>query len=333
MKKFIPLFGLLPLFAFIAKKDKPKQFFDAAYFDKTMVYLPGGSFGTLIADTKVGSEHESQYRVTSVSSFHMYPFEVSNLLYRTFVSEIKTKDTALYREVLPDTLVWRDKLVYNEPYVDYYFRHPAYNNYPVVGVSYEQCELFCKWLTEKYAADPKAKHKKINFKLPSRDQWCYSASAEIKQAKKTGISDNYNVRLFPWGGPYLRNSKGLHFANYREIDQSTVMKIDTILKINGKEIAGTWYFGVPGSNRIAGNLNEYADVTAPVDSFWPSAGGMYNLAGNVEEYVREKGITKGGSWNDTGYYLRNDVEEKYDNTNYVTSSRGFRFVMEVEELK
>ncbi len=52
-------------------------------------------------------------------------------------------------KALPDTLVWRDELDYNEPYINNYLRHPAFNNYPVVGVSWEQANDFCKWRTDR----------------------------------------------------------------------------------------------------------------------------------------------------------------------------------------
>ena len=50
---------------------------------------------------------------------------------------------------MPDTLVWREKLAYNEPLVEYYFRHPAYRNYPVVGVTWVQANEYCAWRTDR----------------------------------------------------------------------------------------------------------------------------------------------------------------------------------------
>ena len=73
------------------------------------------------------------------------------------------------------------------------------------------------------------------------------------------------------------------------------------------------------------------DVTMPVMSFQPNGYGLYNMAGNVEEFMREKGKTHGGSWRDTGFYLLNDVFENYDTLNSTSAQRGFRFVMEFEK--
>lgn len=98
-------------------------------------------------------------------------YEVSNLQYRIFLAElVQSNQTATYASCLPDTLCWRDKANYNEPYVSYYFRYPAYNNYPVVGVSYEAANEYCSWLTEKYNQDAKRKFRKVVYKLLSEEE-------------------------------------------------------------------------------------------------------------------------------------------------------------------
>ena len=80
---------------------------------------------------------------------------------------------------LPDTLVWRDAQAYNEPYVKYYYRHLAYRNYPVVGISHDQALAFCKWRTERVKAFYYLRYKKkidINYRLPSEQEWEFLAS-------------------------------------------------------------------------------------------------------------------------------------------------------------
>ena len=72
-------------------------------------------------------------------------------------------------------------------------------------------------------------------------------------------------------------------------------------------------------------------IVAPVKSYPANGYGLFDMAGNVEEYVLEKGVTKGGSWKDTGYYLNIHVEELYDSTSLTSSERGFRFLMKLEE--
>ena len=94
---------------------------------------------------------ENTPRRISVSSFYMDETEVKKLDWQEYMYWVKRIYNDDYPEVfqasLPDTLVWRDKLAYNEPYVDYYFRHPAYNEYPVVGVDWLPANDYCVWRT------------------------------------------------------------------------------------------------------------------------------------------------------------------------------------------
>jgi formylglycine-generating enzyme required for sulfatase activity len=78
--------------------------------------------------------------------------EITNFAWQEYEFFIKTKYGSLSKEhiaVLPDTTCWREKLSHNEPYVKYYYRHVAYRQYPVVGISYDQAKAFCKWRTER----------------------------------------------------------------------------------------------------------------------------------------------------------------------------------------
>src|SRR5690606_4467971 len=90
--------------------------------DKEMIYIPVLSMNYREADpNKVGDEFVKT-TVESLPAFYISPFEVSNFQYLEFVNDIKKNESdSLYKSVLPDTLVWRTKLSYNEPYVEYYF--------------------------------------------------------------------------------------------------------------------------------------------------------------------------------------------------------------------
>jgi formylglycine-generating enzyme len=317
-KTALLLFPVLLLLSFSSRKEKPG--FDLKKFEKSLVYIPKGSFNYGASDQDVPYRNASQSRTVSVESFYMNKYEVSNGEYLEFVFDLKKKDTALYRKMLPDTLVWREKLSYCEPYVDYYFRHPAYRNYPVVGVTHEQAEGFCKWLTERYAKEEKRKYKTARFRLATAEQWEYAARGGLDHSP------------FPWGGPYLQNKKGEWLANFTVISQSNIAWVTLPVKniygkIEDQKILAARYSG--DRTGIPGQLNDAADITAPVMSFYPNDYGLYNMAGNVEEFVSEKGITKGGSWKDTGYYLQNAVMETYDPTQSASSERGFRFIMEL----
>jgi sulfatase modifying factor 1 len=90
-------------------------------------------------------------RVT-IASFYMDESEVSNLDYREYLfwlRRVYPENPEKYQTALPDTLVWREKLAYNEPYVSNYLRHPAYGKYPVVGVSWKQADAYSKWRTDR----------------------------------------------------------------------------------------------------------------------------------------------------------------------------------------
>ena len=248
-------------------------------------------------------------KVRSVYAFYLYDREVSNAMYLQFVNE-----SGLAKNItLPDTSVWNLKQGYMAPYVEYYFRHPAYAEYPVIGISHSQCLLFCEWLTKKYNADPKRKFKKAVFDLPAEEEWVCAAKGGLENSP------------FPWGGPNMQNTKGEWMANFLVMDQSCIYR-DNLKSVSGELVSEPIFVASKG-----GFTTGTIDVTAPVGSYWANDYGLFNMSGNVEEFVKEKGISKGGSWRDTGYYLRIQSREKYDDTNEKSVERGFRMVMRVEK--
>ncbi len=117
-----------------------------------LVLVEGGTFvmGQVQQDV-VYNWNNIPKRIT-IPSFYMDETEVRNVDYREYINWLKLVYTTypdVYRRALPDTLVWRSRLAYNEPYVEYYFRHPAYQNYPVVGVSWLQATDYCAWRTDR----------------------------------------------------------------------------------------------------------------------------------------------------------------------------------------
>jgi formylglycine-generating enzyme required for sulfatase activity len=104
---------------------------------------------------------------TEISNFSWYEYEQwTEIKYGHYSQQ--------HLATLPDTLVWRQANSYNEPYVKYYYRHTAYKNYPVVGISYEQAQAFCKWRTQRVKEFYYIKHKKelnIEYRLPTKDEW------------------------------------------------------------------------------------------------------------------------------------------------------------------
>lgn len=228
--------------------------------------------------------------------------EVSNLQYGTFLESKREKiSKEEYEALLPDTNCWRSKYNYFEVLRDYYLRHPAYNDYPVVGVSKKQAELFCEWATEAfvdlYEDDEKHPIKSILIRLPTNEEW--------EEAARGGLSE-YNE--YPWDGHSLRMEEKKWQGDFR---------------CNFSRGRGEY-------GGVAGKLNDHSGPTAPVLSYWPNGFGLYNCAGNVAELVADRDVAKGGSWRSSGYNVRVTSEVPYTKPQY---DIGFRYVIEVRERK
>lgn len=305
--------------------------------ESSYAYIPAGSFvmgvdSEAYYDTDAPFAHLTRARVVQVESFYMMKYEVTNGEYLAYINTLRTTNPELADSLMPDTLVWRNKYGYNEPYVEYYLRHPAYADYPVVGVSYDKALAYAKWATDHYNAKPdeEKRFKKVLFRLPTEEEWEYAARGGHERA------------FYPWGTPYDRNAKGEFLANFTYIPQYSLYRdtvwekqvrnygndtiiVDSTMKIEYLS-TGSW-----DAYRVAGTINDHADITTPVASYWPNDYGLYNMAGNVEEMVDQVGMTCGGSWRDPGYYMTVFARQFYKGSNYASSDMGFRYVLEVIE--
>ncbi len=223
--------------------------------------------------------------------------EISNLHWRGYVSwneKFYGKNSTQYLNSLYDTLVWKTELIYGEPYINYYHSHPAYNDFPVVGISWEQAVEFCKWRTERVQEmmSANAYSKKIlpvffNYRLPTEAEW--------ETVAKAGYSGKFE--------------KQIEKKNYKPTQLRNVIS-DSIPP--------------PGYN-YPGNLN--ATITAPVISYFPNEYGIYNLFGNVAEMIAENGVAKGGSWRDRNKEVTLENRFPYESA---AAWLGFRCVCEVK---
>ena len=285
-----------------------------------LVLVEGGTFTMGATQEDVTYEWNSVPRRITVNSFYMDETEVSNIDYREYVYWTKRVFGEHYPQVwrnsLPDTMCWREELAYNEPYVETYFRFPSYDEYPVVGVSWIQANEYCKWrsdrvnemmLIEKGILNPNPEQKDSDnfntqaylygqyegsvkknlkdvatggerkvtyedgillpaYRLPTEAEWEYAALAlqgNMLSAKDEIVTDR---RILPWNGDSPRYQKrnkymGKMMANFK--------------------IAGGDYMGV------SGNLNDRSSVPANVRSYFPNDFGLYNMAGNVSEWVAD----------------------------------------------
>ena len=118
-----------------------------------LVLVEGGTFMMGNTEQDVMYEYNTIPRRVTVPSFYIDETEITNTQYREYLYWLQRVFGAdfseVYKKALPDSLSWRDELAYNEPYVEYYFRHPAYNDYPVVGVNWLQANDYCKWRTDR----------------------------------------------------------------------------------------------------------------------------------------------------------------------------------------
>ena len=302
-----------------------------------MISIEGGTFTMGKAQDDVMHDWNNSPNQQHVQSFFMDETEVTNKMYSEYLFWVKTvfppteeNYKHIYNGAIPDTLVWRNRLGYNETMTNNYLRHPAYADYPVVGVNWIQATEFSKWRTDrvnenileregylkkdnkiKLGSDVTAENSfstetYINtpskafggneevvlkkemgggrrpaadtaknvyaqrssglilpeYRLPTEAEWEYAAVALVGNRE-------YNIykgqKKYPWSGQYTRSSKrqyrGDQLANFKQ----------------GKGDYGG----------IAGWSDDGADITNKVKAYAPNDFGLYDMAGNVAEWVQD----------------------------------------------
>jgi formylglycine-generating enzyme required for sulfatase activity len=228
--------------------------------------------------------------VISTGAFYISKFEITNAQYRQFVSE--TGD-----QFICDSSAWTTVISNAGPLIKYYFRHPSYDNYPVVNVSHEAAIAYCSWLQRKIQQDNP--NLEIKVMLPSRNEWIYAAMGGRSQA------------MFPWMNYYLRNKKGEPMCNFRILNDYAVYRNRNT-----------------GKPEIAERGMSDDHFTATVKSFTPNDYGLYNMCGNAAEMISEKGMAMGGSWNDYGGDVQIRAYAKYEKA---SPTIGFRPIIIIKE--
>ncbi|NML66825.1 SUMF1/EgtB/PvdO family nonheme iron enzyme [Hymenobacter sp. RP-2-7] len=356
-----------------------------------LVYIEGGRTVLGSAEEDVTNNHDNMERTVTIASFYMDEAEVANIHWLEYLHFLR-KDSSeeKYRAALPDTTVWARDLSFNDPYVTYYLRYPGFRYYPVVGVNWLQADSYCAWRTAKVNENlaksnsgnskggglfGKKKDKKgdasaasgaegggagalangkngpsiengntlPNYRLPTEAEWEYAAQALIG-TQEVGNENQEEKRIYPWDGRSLRNpyggKQGQFLANFKR---------------GRGDYAG-----------LAGSLNDGAMITEYIYAYPPNDFGLYNMAGNVNEWVQDvyrplsfqdvedlnpfrrngvgdpadkydkKGyqsmiddhvrVYKGGSWRDVAYWLSPGTR-RYMAEDSATATIGFRCAM------
>ncbi len=320
-----------------------------------LVFVEGGTYTMGRVQDDPMHDWNNSPNQQHIQSFYMDETEVTNMMYMEYLDWLKRvfppseeNYKNIYSGAVPDTLVWRNRLGFNETMVNNYLRHPAYANYPVVGVSWIQAVEFSKWRTnrvneliledEGYTKDG-ARYNDVDgattfdtetylnapakvyggndeitrggknsenlgtnpeegeakniyvqrkdgvllpeYRLPTEAEWEYAALGLV------GIR-SYNVyrgrKKYPWDGQYTRSgdakTQGDQLANFKQ--------------------------GAGDYGGIAGWSDDGADITAEVKSYQPNDFGLYDMAGNVSEWVLDvyRPIVD-DEFNDFNYYRGN----------------------------
>lgn len=280
-----------------------------------MTTCPSGTFHMGQADEDVPATQINLNKQVTIGGFYMDDTEITNNEYRQFV-EVMLNDSLdvlgeqyIMTELYPDTTVWVRDFSHHmgDPMMEYYFAHPAFDEYPVVGVDWFAAKYFCEWRT-KHMNNWRAEQglwKMPNFRLPSEAEWEYAARGGRDMAK------------YPWGNPYIRNAKGCMLANFKpgrgNYYDDGFMYTSPVASYFSNDF---------GLYDMAGNVSEWCE-----DAFYEAAVPVVwdlNPTYNDDNEVRK--VVRGGSWKDIAYYLETGTRT-YEYQDTTKSYVGFRCVM------
>lgn len=282
-----------------------------------LVFIEGGTFIMGQTDEDPLYETNAPARRATVRSFYMDETEVTNLDYLEYLfwlDRIFGQDyPEVYRKALPDTLVWRDKLAYNEPLINLYLRHPSYHDYPVVGVNWLQASDYCVWRSDRVNEMLLIRQGILSFDPDQQNAENFNTQAYLA-GQYDGLVNEPLQDLDPTGTGErkVRMEDGILLPNYRlpteaeweyaalglygENEMITERRIypwsgHLVRNTQGKSQYGEYMANFKRGRGdymgVAGSLNDGADITAPVGIYPPNDFGLYNMAANVAEWTAD----------------------------------------------
>ena len=294
--------------------------YNSNYSEQTgpgLMFIQGGTFPMGRVDQDVIYDGNNILRRVTVSSFYMDETEIRNIDWREYLywlRRVYPNNPEVFNAALPDTLVWRNELAYNEPFLENYLRHAAYAEYPVVGVSWVQATDYCKWRTDRVNERILIKDQILAEDTTQKNQNVFSSDSYLN-GLYNGTEGKKPLKDLGKGGATRRTSMsdGIVLQRYRlpteaEWEYSAVALIGNtdeevvtdrrIYPWDGNHIRSVdkKSRGVFMANSVrgrgdymglAGALNDGFAITAPVTSFEPNDHGLYCMAGNVNEWVQD----------------------------------------------
>ncbi|MDD4608882.1 MAG: SUMF1/EgtB/PvdO family nonheme iron enzyme [Bacteroidaceae bacterium] len=294
--------------------DAKQMNYHYTYYNQTLAALRKNRLNpserVLNTDLKVKEEE------VMISKDTAYVDDEGRIVNRTInrpLSNLYDFENSYIVNIYPDTTCWVNdfKNAYNEPYMELYFSHPAYNDYPVVGVSWEQANAFCAWRTEYLLAGLKGAARYIQrYRLPTEVEWEYAARG------KKG-------KVYPWNSENTESDEGCFYGNYKP-GKGNYTKDGSL--ITNK--VGIFSANENGLYDMAGNVAEWTSTNYTESGVLSMSDINPELSYNAakeDPYKMKRKTVRGGSWKDIAAYIRSSARS-YEYQNVGRSYIGFRCV-------